>query len=363
MKLTEEQLATLVLAFHEGALTAAQQAQLDAYLVVNPDFQSELNDCIYLTPEQQTYQGPSLLKIELENITSYDSEEGHPYEKLAIGQVENILTSSEVKIEASLRNDPIYGNVKQQIQHTVLKPDLGIKYPRTELLIKEAPIRKLNYKMYYFVASSAAALIFTFFIYNQQSASYPTKLLAHKITLKKGTDKKMNFERANHQDLNVVQQASVQTNHDDLQNPKQSDLVITHIHEGPSEPQVSENPTNIFTEGILAIQDPIEFANTYPNPQGQNQIFPQPTQSQGIPTSKAFTKEPVTVKTFLLQKTNERLFGTAAPSTDLRYETMARYASETIGLPVKYAVEKGAQRDKIVFQLGPISIERSRVKK
>ena len=47
----------------------------------------------------------------------------------------------------------------------------------------------------------------------------------------------------------------------------------------------------------------------------------------------------------------------------MRYETMARYASETIGLPVRYAVEEGSSRDKVVFQLGPISIERTRSKK
>lgn len=363
MNLTEEQLATLVLAFHEGVLTTEQQAQLDAYIAVYPDFQSELHDVIYLTPEQQKYPGPSLLRIEPENITSYASEEGHPYEKLAIGQVENILTNSEEKIAASLRNDPIYGEIKDQIQRTVLKPDYKITFPRTEQLLKEIPVRKLNFKMFYYAASSAAALIFAFFIYNQQSSSYPTTTLAHKNNLKKSTDKKMNLERANHQDLNLVQQAAIESNNDAHQAPKQSMTTLGQIHDGPL-PTVSDENSNENVATIdFAIVDPIEYANPSPNTQHQNQVFSQPTQNQGMPTSKAFTKEPVTVKTFLLQKTNERLFGTAAPSTDLRYETMARYASETIGLPVKYAVEEGSQRDKIVFQLGPISIERSRVKK
>lgn len=64
-----------------------------------------------------------------------------------------------------------------------------------------------------------------------------------------------------------------------------------------------------------------------------------------------------------VQDASERFFGTATPSTDIRYEAMARYASETIGLPVRYAVEEGSSRDKVVFQLGPISIERTRSKK
>jgi hypothetical protein len=77
----------------------------------------------------------------------------------------------------------------------------------------------------------------------------------------------------------------------------------------------------------------------------------------------AFQKEPVTMKAFLLQKTNERIFGTAAPSTDLKFETLARYASESVGIPVRYEVKEAQNRDKLVFQLGPITIEKTRTKK
>ena len=363
MKLTEEQLATLVLAFHEGALTAEQKMQLDSYIAFNPDFQSEIDEFVYLTPDQQTYQGPTLLKMELENITSYVSEEAHPYEKLAIGQVENILTNSEEKIEASLKDDQHYLGVKKQIQRTILKPDLQIKYPRIEQLIKEIPVRKLNYKIFYYAASSAAALIFTFFIYNQQSSSYPTKMLAHKNNFKKSPDKKLILERSNSLDMNLTQQAPFESSNHRSPASIQASIALDHIHEGPPSTESIENPNENVVDIDFAIVDPIEYANSNPNATHQNQVFSQPAQNQGIPNSKAFTKEPVTVKTFLLQKTNERLFGTATPSTDLRYETMARYASETIGLPVRYAVEEGSSRDKVVLQLGPISIERNRAKK
>jgi hypothetical protein len=64
-----------------------------------------------------------------------------------------------------------------------------------------------------------------------------------------------------------------------------------------------------------------------------------------------------------LQKTNEKLFGTAAPSTDLKFETLARYASESVGIPVRYQVEEAQNQDKLVFQLGPITIEKTRSRK
>jgi hypothetical protein len=188
-------------------------------------------------------------------------------------------------------------------------------------------------------------------------------MLAHKNNLKKSTDKRLILERSNSLDLNRTQQAPVESSNHRSPASIQASIALDHIHEGPPSTESIENPNENVVDIDFAIVDPIEYANSTPNATHQNQVFSQPAQNHGIPTSKVFTKEPVTVKTFLLQKTNERLFGTAAPSTDMRYETMARYASETIGLPVRYAVEEGSSHDKVVLQLGPISIERNRAKK
>ncbi|MFM8597104.1 MAG: hypothetical protein ACKOBN_08440 [Flavobacteriales bacterium] len=362
MKLTEEQLATLVLAYHEGELTSAQRLELDAYLLANPDFQNELADLIFLTPDQQSYNGPSLEKNEFDQIKIYSSETGHPYEKLAIGLLENELSNHEMNLVDSLKHDQHFLGVQKQIAQTQLKPDLQISYPRTEQLLKEVPIRSINQKLYYFAASAAAAIVFALFLINQQSPSNPTGMLAHKTSFKKNLQKKIVQEQTPNLDFNLTQQASVNSNHLLSHTPNHAKKVLTHIHEGPRPIEINENRID-FEPGILAVIDPIENENSNLNAQQQNPVFSPPTQNQGIPTSKAFTKEPVSVKTFLLQKTNERLFGTAEPSTDMRYETMARYASQTIGLPVRYEVEEGAQQDKIVFQLGPISIERTKSKK
>lgn len=362
MKLTEKQLATLVLAYHEGELTSAQRLELDAYLLANPDFQNELADLIFLTPDQQSYNGPSLEKNEFEQIKIYSSESGHPYEKLAIGLLENELSHHEMSLVDSLKHDQHFLGIQKQMAFTQLKPDPQISYPRTEQLLQEVPIRSINQKLYYFAASAAAALVLAVFLINQQSPSGPTVMSAQKNIFKKNVQKKIVQDHTPNLDNKLTQQASVNANHILSHIPNEPNIVLTHIHEGPFPIEINENRID-FDPGILAVIDPIENENSNLNAQQQNQIFSQPTQNQGLPTSKAFTKEPVTVKTFLLQKTNERLFGTAVPSTDTRYETMARYASQTIGLPVRYEVEQGAQRDKIVFQLGPISIERTKSKK
>jgi hypothetical protein len=129
-------------------------------------------------------------------------------------------------------------------------------------------------------------------------------------------------------------------------------------------PSAQENPEIIVAQNVnqtaLANNSQTSLGLLHSD-QSTNPNGPEQGNRQVV--KSALAKEPVTVKTFLLQKTNERLFGTTSPTADLRYETMARYASETIGIPVRYDVEEGSATDKIVFQLGPISFERSRAKK
>jgi hypothetical protein len=117
--------------------------------------------------------------------------------------------------------------------------------------------------------------------------------------------------------------------------------------EAPQEIQVAQLPsTNHTIQEGNPISTPSDIANV-------------PAAHLGSP----FEKSTITMKAFLLQKTNEKLFGTAAPSTDLKLETFARYASQTVGIPVQYRVEEMTNSDKIVFQLGRFSVERNRAKK
>jgi hypothetical protein len=363
MKLTEVQIADLILAYHDGTLSKEQTALLNDFLAANPDFQFDLEDPIELIPKQLSYSGPSLLKTNLENIATYASEEGHPYEKLAIGNLEGILSPNEELLLSQLGQDSNYQKVAAQIQHTQLQPDLNITYPRIETLLKVAPIRRIHFKsVVATISASAAAILLTIFLIGQEN-DQPG--LIQKKTLVQAKLKANKKEIINHTGEVTTGFFASATNAKVADHPHIVDLpprdciVEEIIPSAPENPEIFvaqnanqaafSNDNNKTSIGLLHTNQ-----NTNPNdPQQGN-----------IPVVKsALAKEPVTVKTFLLQKTNERLFGTTAPTADLRYETMARYASETIGIPVRYDVEEGTATDKIVFQLGPISFERSRAKK
>lgn len=354
MKLSEKQIAQLFLAYHDGTLNADEKIQLDAYLLAHPENAQELVNFQLPVNTKLAYKGPSLERPEFENLSVYATEDGHPYDKLAIGALEGLLSKEEQIIEAQLFNDEHYQDIKKRVHLTQLSPNEQLTFPNQKSLLKEAPIRVFSFKKYVYPIIGAAAILVAVLLVNQ-NASDPAAL---KPIQKGVASKKSVVQTTNGQNRTTTLKPAP------LENKFQA---VTHIHEIvpensrdcilplPDEPIVQElyAQTGIENDPNHAQNDPNSTAQqlgSTTEPQSQNSI-------------SAFAKEPITVKAFLLQKTNEKLFGTAAPTTDLKFETMARYASQTIGLPVRYEIEPGPDTDKVVFQLGPISIERNRVRK
>lgn len=353
MKLTETQLAHLILAFHEGTLSADEKQQLDNHMLEHPEISEDLEQHLTLPLSNASYNGPSLVRSQLENLAVYQSEEGHPYDKLAIGSLEGLLSNEEDMLEEQLMHDEVYLDFKKRLQQTKLIPNKNIVYPFQGQLLKEAPVRAFSFKKYVYPMSAAAVLIAVMLV--NQNASTPADV---KPIQKRMASKKSVVQQTNGKNMATTFKPSTS------KNTFQS---VTHIQE-----EVSQEPR----DGIMPFQDQAILPQVY----AQNIIENGPNHALSVPSStteqswsnaelqaqnnpSAFTKEPITVKAFLLQKTNEKLFGTAAPTTDLKLETFARYASQTVGIPVQYRVEEMTDSDKIVFQLGRFSIERNRVKK
>jgi hypothetical protein len=354
MNLTEAQLAHLILAFHEGSLTTEEKQQLEIYLLDHPDLAADLELLPVLSFTNDTYNGPSLVRSQLENLEVYQSEEGHPYDKLAIGSLEGLLLKEEEIIEAELTQDEVYLGFKKRVQQTQLIPNEQITFPNYDLLLKEAPFRVFSFKKYVYPLSAAAAILVAVLLVNQ-NASAPAIL---KPIQKGVASKKSVVQQSNDNNMALTSKPSP------LKNAYQS---VTN-----KQVEVSQEPRDC----IIPLQKPAIIPELY----AQNVIEHDPTHALSDPNStaqqpwstteaqaqnnpSAFAKEPITIKAFLLQKTNEKLFGTAAPTTDLKLETFARYASQTVGIPVQYRVEEMTDSDKIVFQFGRFSLERNRAKK
>lgn len=348
MKPNEAHIAHLILAFQDGTITSSEKAQLDELILAYPEYAHDLEHITLQVPTIENCAVSYLLRPQFENLQIYNEEEGHPYDKLAVGSLEGLLNSDELLLEASLQQDAFYIKNKQKYVQTILNPDQSIVYPHPNNLIKKAPVRRLTIKKIAFTMSSAAAILLAVWLVGENSPA-PTPVQIKKPTFAQNQNaKKTSVKMVPELTLNGKQ--------------KQNQGSITPFQRAVIFPNETNEPEK--RDCIVAFPEPNEPTIQYAQNTSENQVNQQPNNTNTNPAlSSAFTKEPITVKSFILQKTNERLFGSPAPSTDLRYETMARYASQTIGLPVRYEVESGAASDKIVFQLGPISIERSRTKK
>lgn len=353
MKLSEEQIAQLFLAYYDGTLNAKEKIQLDAYLLAHPENAQDLINFQLPINTKIIYKGPSLERPKLENLSIYAAEDGHPFDKLAIGALEGLLSKEEQIIEAQLHSDEHYQDLKKRVQQTQLSPNEQLTFPNQKLLLKEVPIRAISFRNYVYSMSAVAAMLIAVFLLNHNE----TTPVSSRLNQQKMAAKKSDQQQKTVQKIATIQEPSkfIQT-YQSVKHIYEADPTYVHdcILPLPDEPIVPEVYAQLTHEN--ASNNDIAVQNTA-EPSSSN------TEQHADNYKSAFAKEPITVKAFLLQKTNEKLFGTAAPTPDLKFETMARYASQTIGLPVRYQIEPGPDADKIVFQLGPISIERNRVRK
>jgi hypothetical protein len=352
MKHTQAHIAHLILTYHEGTLNPTEKIELEALLLENPSLALDLEEQPSLIAPPIQIDSTSFLHPLLEDLEIYKDEEGHPLEKLAIGNFEGELNEQEQKIVHSYTQDTLYQKIEQELAHTKLVADQTIQYPQLNKLLKTAPVRQLNWRPYVMVGSSAAAVLLAVFMMghahtNVNSNQTKSRQQARVVSIKKSTQSQKT----------PLKSPLVESFH--------SDQVAIHPHVVGEPPRDCIVPLLIpsleVPQEINMAQVPIgSSSNGEDAPiQNQSEVAAVPSTHRGA----AFDKAPVTIKSFLLQKTNEKLFGTAAPSTDLKFETLARYASESVGIPVRYQVEEAQNQDKLVFQLGPITIEKTRSRK
>lgn len=351
MKPNEAHIAHLILAFQDGSISSVEKAELDELILAYPEYAQDLEPIKLQLPTNENCSLTHLLRPQYENLQIYHEEEGHPYDKLAIGSIEGLLNTDELLLEVGLRQDAVYINHKQKYLQTVLNPEESIVYPEPNKLLKNAPVRRLTFKKIAYTMSSAAAILLAVFVMNRnpseittQNSIKPNATKANQTPVKLATPTQLTKSKSK-----MLHQALLHP-HQTIE-PEKRDCIVAFPE--PEEPALQY----VLNATVNQVNQPQNYTNPSPGQDAAIALNPNPA------PSSAFTKEPITVKSFIIQKTNERLFGTPAPTTDLRYETMARYASQTIGLPVRYEVESGAATDKIIFQLGPISIERNRSKK
>ena len=349
MKYTEAHIAHLILTYHEGTLSPAEKTELEALVLENPYLALDLEAQPSLLPPPIQIDSRTFSHPLLEDLAIYKDEEGHPLEKLAIGALEGQLNAQEQKMAQLYAQDALYQKIEKELAYTRLLPDETIHHPQLNSLLKSAPVRHLHWRPYALVGSAAAAVLLAVFLVGQSTSEGNGTQTKSSQQARVARDKKTPIQ--NVAPLVLPEPATTEQTH----------IIYPHLEQVPPRDCILPFPYEAAELGIQVAQVETTNSSTIVPDQvsPSSDVAQTPVSGQG----SAFAKAPVTMKAFLLQKTNERIFGTAAPSTDLKFETLARYASESVGIPVRYEVEEAQNRDKLVFQLGPITIEKTRTKK
>jgi hypothetical protein len=345
MNWTKEHIEARMIDAMDGNLSAEDLHKLREYLQEFPEFGSLVDDYPRINDSlMEQFPEESLLKKFPFAPKTYESQEGQAIEKMAIAKLEGLLSEREeqdfdqaLKVESALQKE------WQFVNQSILKPDKDILFPNEESLLKE--LRIIPWRSY---VSSAVAACILFFLYLGWPSQGPTENATSKSKFKT-TPILLQNKR------NQIVTAPVWTANKSSLKP---------INEEHFDPIKNEFPDCIIPENYTESSEQLAQVLTQEQPSGLP-IETSPINAINNQTSRTFTasQEPIGLKEFVIQKGNERLFGTSNPSVSERYATIANYMAKSTNIPIDYEQSENEDSETTYLRLGFISIERKRAKK
>jgi hypothetical protein len=349
MNWSKEHLEARMLDAIEGRLSDDQMIQLRQLLQENPEY-GEVGDSLIFVHQDDSieFDYSALLKKESFNPAAYSTEEGTDYEKMSIAKMEGMLSSKEEKdFEQILKVDQQLKQQLKLVEQTKLIPNTQIHFPSIEALSKEKG-KVIPFRLYfsYTAAASIALLLFL---------SWPK----HETNVKSASRSTQKPTEVVQKDTKVQVAETNKTNYKFVSQPK--NIRIEHVDPSPNDtrdciaqeifPEVEQIPSEQSYYLTPTIIDPIELSEV---------VSPSAPER----TSNSFkSSEPIGIREFVIQKGNEKLFGTAKPSTSEKYTSITNYLAQATKIPISYIEKEDEKVKTTFFKLGFITVERKQTKK
>lgn len=349
MNWSKEHLEARMLDALEGRLSGDELIQLQQLLQDNPEF-GDLDDSMIFVHQDETieFDHSSLLKKESFNPTAYVTEEGTDKEKMAIAMMEGILSKQEEQdFQHLLKVDHELKQHLELLQQTKLIPNEQIQFPFIESLTKEKG-KVIPFRLYFSYAAAASVILVLFL--NWPGPEHQVKTASMETQKPVKVDQKetnLQVAETNKTICNLTTKPkNIRVEHIDLGQNEVRDCIVQEVF--PEVEQIPSEQSIFLSQPII---DPIELAavNTTTEP-----IYT-------VNNSKA--SEPIGIREFVIQKGNEKLFGTAKPSTSEKYSSITNYLSQTTKIPITYTEKEDEKVKTTYFKLGFITIERKQTKK
>jgi hypothetical protein len=349
MNWSKEHLEARMLDAIEGRLSDDQLIQLQQLLEENPEL-GDVNDSMIFIHQDESieFDHDSLLKKESFNPLAYITVEGSDKEKMSIARMEGILTIEEEKTFEHLLNvDQELIQQWELVQQTKLIPNQQILFPSIETLIKEKG-KVIPFRLYFSYAA-AASIIFLLFL------NWPSQG-SRAITASKAVQKPIKVEQKD------TEQQNPQTDKALFKMPTLSaSHYVYYVNQEQNEvrdcivqevlPHVDQMPVVIPSMQALTEIETTELAA----------VNSKSTQISAINVTK--NHESIGIREFVIQKGNEKLFGTAKPSTAEKYTSITNYLAHSVNIPISYHEKEDEEVKTTFFKLGFITVERKQTKK
>jgi hypothetical protein len=350
MNWSKEHLEARMLDAIEGRLSADQLIQLKELLREHPEMGDLDESLIYMNDTDAIdFDHSSLLKKESFNPVAYKTEEGSEKEKMSIAKMEGLLSIQEEKeFECLLKVDQELISHWEQVQQTKLIPNSGILFPSIKTLTKEKG-RVIPFRVYFSYAAAASIILLLFLNWpsNDVQVRSASKIGRKQLKVEQNRTKS-HIAATNEVNKNVSPTPkNSKVEHIELRPNDTRDCIVQEVY-----PQVEQIPNAQSYYLMPAIVDPIELAVVNPKP------IQTPTNNK-----VAENNETIGFREFVIQKGNEKLFGTAKPSTADKYTTITNYLAQSVNIPITYVEKEDEQVKSTFFKLGVITVERKQTKK
>jgi hypothetical protein len=349
MNWSKEHLEARMLDALEGRLSDDQMIQLQQLLLENPEF-GDLADSMIFVHQDETieFDHSALLKKESFNPAAYVTEDGSDKEKMAIAKMEGMLSIEEEKdFEQLLKVDQELKQQWELVQQTKLIPNEQTHFPSIKTLIKERG-KVIPFRLYFSYAAAASIALLLFLNWpNQGSQVKSARKATQKPTGVVQKDTKVQVAETNRTNYKLsAKLKNISVEHVDPSPNDTRDCIAQEIF-----PEVEQSPSSQSFYLTPPIIDPIELA-TVTSPSEPMRTF-----------SSSKNSEPIGIREFVIQKGNEKLFGTAKPTTAEKYTTITNYLAQSTKIPITYIEKEDEKVKTTFFKLGFITIERKQTKK
>ncbi len=180
MKITRENYEAYYLDYLEGTLSKNELEIFTTFIQENPDLKMDDNLLPTFHTDEQIIL-PTDIQAKIKAIPSLETE----FSKLAIGEIEGILTPTEhTKFENLLKENMRYENEFKLYQQTKLVADKNIQFP-AKLKLKKGRIISIRPIISILVAASVLVLIYLNFTPNNLESKQKIAELNKTITSKK----------------------------------------------------------------------------------------------------------------------------------------------------------------------------------